>query len=227
MRARNGSGRGAVFAAVVVVLAAVGVWLAAWPDSPDRPERAPRATASSSTPPAAPPSAPPAPSPSSTGPFDVYDYLPLRAEQLAATADLAERFTAVYGTFRYDEDPAAHVGRVRAYTTPELGDVLATELTAPSRVGRNRDGQVVSTATGKLKQVRRISGQAVVFVVTETRRLTTKRGNERETEELAVTVSRAGGDWRVFDVRPAAEGQDGDCPSSAPGEGDPCREQGG
>ncbi len=44
----------------------------------------------------------------SDAPFDVYAYLPMSKQQLAAAADLAERFTAEYGTFRHDEDPAAY-----------------------------------------------------------------------------------------------------------------------
>src|SRR5687768_185481 len=128
--AQPGDRRGVAFAAIVVVIAAVGLYLTLWPDSDEEPRPAaqqPRPTGvavASGTPLAT----------ASDAPFDVYDYLPMKKEQLAAAADLAERFTAVYGTYRYDEDPAAYADRLKAYTTPELGTILARTVTSAGTV---------------------------------------------------------------------------------------------
>ncbi|MFG1703952.1 hypothetical protein ACFLIM_12235 [Nonomuraea sp. M3C6] len=204
--AQPGDRRGVAFAAIVVVIAAVGIYLTMWPDSGEEPAPPPQETRVASAPAAS--SRPLATA--SAAPFDVYSYLPMKKEQLAAAADLAERFTAVYGTFRYDEDPAAYAARVKAYTTAELGNILTRTITSAGTVDQNRNDQIVSTATAKLKEIRQIEKTSIVFVVTATRQVTAKSGDKLLTEELAVTVSQLGADWRIFEVLPATEGQDGD-----------------
>ncbi|MER7364518.1 hypothetical protein [Nonomuraea wenchangensis] len=203
--AQPGDRRGAAFAVIVVIIAAVGIYLM-WADWGDPPEQQPQA---------APPTrvAIVTPTPlatASNAPFDVYDYLPMKKEQLAAAADLAERFTAVYGTFRYDEDAAAYAARLKAYTTPELGALLTRTVTSAGAVEQNRADELVSQATAKLKEIRQVGKGSIVFVVTGNRQVTAKSGDKLLTEEYAVTVSESGSDWRVFDIMPADEGQDGD-----------------
>ena len=204
--AQPGDRRGVAFAAVVVIIAAVGLYLVLWPD-PEEPvaEQAPAGVTTSSPVVESTPLAT-----ASDAPFDVYSYLPMSKEQLAAAADLAERFTVEYGTFRHDEDPASYAARVKRYTTAELGDILARTLTSPGTVERNRADEVVSTATAALKEIRQVDKTSVVFVVAGTQQLATKSGTKQLAEEYAVTVSQLGSDWRVFELRPAGEGQDGD-----------------
>ncbi|MEU0565860.1 hypothetical protein ABZ297_10780 [Nonomuraea sp. NPDC005983] len=200
--------RGVVFAAIVVVVAAVGLYLTMWPDSGTpsaEPESAGRPSGSV---PAATSSKPLATA--SGAPFDIYAFLPMTKQELAAAADLAERFTAAYGTFKYDEDPATYAERMKAFTTGEFGNVLARTLTSPGTVSRNRDDQVVSTATAKMKEIRQIDKSSVVFVVGGTQQITAKSGGKQLVADYAVTVSRFGSDWRVFDLQPAGDGQDGD-----------------
>ncbi|WP_336208055.1 hypothetical protein [Nonomuraea sp. LPB2021202275-12-8] len=204
--AQPGDRRGVAFAAIVVIIAAVGLYLMLWPDAEEpAAERAP-STRTTSTPVIA--STPVATA--SDVPFDVYSYLPMSKEQLAAAADLAERFTVEYGTFRHDEDPAVYVARVKKYTTAELGNILARTQTSPGTVERNRSDEVVSTATAEVKEIRQIEKSSIVFVVAGTQQLATKSGTTQLAEQYAVTVSQLGSDWRVFDLRPAGEGQEGD-----------------
>ncbi|WP_188192535.1 hypothetical protein [Nonomuraea sp. SYSU D8015] len=204
--AQPGDRRGLAFAAIVVVIAAVGVYVTLWPGSADPAEPAPQQSrptsvaVASSTPLAT----------ASDAPFDVYDYLPMKKEHLAAAADLAQRFTAVYGTFRYDEDPAAYAERLKAYTTPELGEILGRTMTSAGTVEQNRDDEIVSTATARLKEIRQIDKTSIIFVVTGTRKVSAKSGDKLLNEDYAVTVRQSGTDWRIFDILPAAEGQEGD-----------------
>ncbi|TYB62653.1 hypothetical protein FXF51_24760 [Nonomuraea sp. PA05] len=204
--AQPGDRRGVAFAAVVVVIAAVGIYLTMWPDSSD--QAAPEPEASVATSSAVASSTPLATA--SAAPFDVYAYLPMQKEQLAAAADLAERFTAAYGTFRYDEDPAAYAERLKAYTTPELAGTLTRTVTSAGFVEQNRNDQTVSTATAHLKEIRQVEKSSIVFVVTANRQVTAASGNKLATEEYAVTVSQLGADWRVYDILPSTEGQEGD-----------------
>ncbi|MET8867244.1 hypothetical protein ABZW11_30240 [Nonomuraea sp. NPDC004580] len=204
--AQPGDRRGVAFAAVVVVIAAVGIYLTMWPDTPDQePAESPAARATSSAVVSSTPLAT-----ASAAPFDVYSYLPMSKEQLAAAADLAERFTAEYGTFRFDEDPAAYAARLKAYTTPELGNTLARTLTSAGTVEQNRNDQIVSTATARLKEIRQVEKNSIVFVVTATRQIAAQSGDEQAREEYAVTVSQSGSDWRIYDILPSTKGQEGD-----------------
>ncbi|MEV1172423.1 hypothetical protein [Nonomuraea sp. NPDC049784] len=205
--AERGDRRGVAFAAIVVVIAAVGIYLTMWPDSGDdqaEPQQESARVAS------APPVSNTPLATASGAPFDVYSYLPMKKEQLAAAADVAERFTAAYGTFRYDEDPAAYAARVKAFTTPEFGNELTRTVTSAGTIEQNRNDQIVSTATARLKEIRQIEKSSIIFVITATRQVAAKSGDHATQEEYAVTVSQLGDDWRIFDIQPATEGQEGD-----------------
>ncbi|MFB4270200.1 hypothetical protein [Nonomuraea sp. GTA35] len=204
--AQPGDRRGVAFAAVVVVIAAVGIYLTMWPDSSDQATPEPEASIATSS--AVASSTPLATA--SAAPFDIYAYLPMQKEQLAAAADLAERFTAAYGTFRYDEDPAAYAERLKVYSTPELAGTLTRTVTSAGFVEQNRVDQTVSTATARLKEIRQVEKSSVVFVITASRQVTAKSGNKLAQEEYAVTVSQLGADWRIYDILPSTEGQEGD-----------------
>ncbi|GAA2840406.1 hypothetical protein [Nonomuraea rubra] len=204
--AQAGDRRGVAFAAIVVVIAAVGIYLTMWPDSSDQAAREPEASIATSS--AVVSSTPLATA--SAAPFDIYAYLPMQKEQLAAAADLAERFTAAYGTFRYDEDPAAYAERLKVYTTPELAGTLTRTVTSAGFVEQNRADQTVSTATARLKEIRQVEKSSIVFVITASRQVTARSGNKLAAEEYAVTVSQLGADWRIYDILPSTEGQEGD-----------------
>ncbi|MEV4221723.1 hypothetical protein [Nonomuraea sp. NPDC049725] len=202
--AQRGDKRGMAFAVIVVIIAAVGAYLWLWPD-PEQPAAEQAASGrTTSTPVIA--STPLATA--SDAPFDVYSFLPMSKEQLAAAADLAERFTAEYATYRFDEAPQTYADRVRKYTTADFGNILARTRTAAGPV--EQDDQTVSTATAALKEIRQIEKTSIVFVITATQQLTGKSGAKQQAADYAVTVSQLGSDWRVFDLRPADEGQDGD-----------------
>ncbi|MEV0823394.1 hypothetical protein [Nonomuraea rubra] len=204
--AQAGDRRGVAFAAIVVVIAAVGIYLTMWPDSSDQAAQEPEASIATSS--AVVSSTPLATA--SAAPFDIYAYLPMQKEQLAAAADLAERFTAAYGTFRYDEDPAAYAERLKVYTTPELAGTLTRTVTSAGFVEQNRADQTVSTATARLKEIRQVEKSSIVFVITASRQVTARSGNKLAAEEYAVTVSQLGADWRIYDILPSTEGQEGD-----------------
>lgn len=203
--AQSGDKRGLIFAAVVVVIVVVGLY-ALWPraEEPARPD-AGRTTAQPSAPASSTPLAT-----ASNGPFDIYAYLPMTRQQLAAAADLAERFTVTYGTFRYDEDPAAYAERVKVFTTGELAGYLTKAFTSAGTVEQNKNDQVVSTATARLKEIRQVAKTSIVFVITSTQKITARSGATEKVMDYAVTLTPVGNDWRVFDVQLADDGQDGD-----------------
>ncbi|MFI6455264.1 hypothetical protein ACIBF6_27330 [Streptosporangium amethystogenes] len=209
----GGNRRGVVFAVLVAVLAAVGVYLTMWPESGGgvenltEPAGATRTVASGREP-VAEPTRPAATA--SNAPFDVYSYLPMTKQELAAAADYAQRFTAEYGTFSYDEDPAVYGDRLKGYTTAEFSGVLLRTVTSPGTVEANRADEVVSVGAARVKEIRQINSASVVFVVVGTQNVTAKSGVNERTAEYAVTLIQVGAEWRVHDLQPADSGQEGD-----------------
>ncbi|GIH69244.1 hypothetical protein [Sphaerimonospora thailandensis] len=213
---RSDRGKGLAFAVAVVVLAAVGLYLTMNPPTSESEGGDGRTAAAE--PAARSPEATggavrsPVPRQVATTPavFDVYAYLPLSRQELGAAADLARRFTESYGTFRYDEEPAAFAGRLKAFATDEFAAQLTRAMTDPGLVERNRAGRVVSRASAEVKKIRDMTADQVVFVVGSVRHVTGDDGDKDENDRFAVTVIRAGSDWRVYDLELADAGQDGD-----------------
>ncbi|MEV7012499.1 hypothetical protein [Streptosporangium sp. NPDC051022] len=216
----EGNRRGVVFAVLVALLALVGIYLTMWPSTGDEqtPEADPVGVSRtlSGTRPGGEPSRPAATA--SNAPFDVYSYLPMTKQELAASADYAQRFTAEYGTFSYNEQPSDYADRLRGYTTDEFAQVLLRTVTSPGTIQANTADQVISVGSAKVKEIRQIQQTSVVFVVTGTRSVTAKSGSKVTSDDYAVTLIEVGADWRVHDLQPADSGQDGDDQSSQTGE---------
>ncbi|GGL10771.1 hypothetical protein [Planomonospora parontospora] len=214
--AEIGGRRGIVFAVLVGLLAAVGIYLTMWESGTGggQAQTGPVGVSRTGTEPGAGRQAdaePPRPAATaSDAPFDVYSYLPMTKQELAAAADYAERFTAEYGTYAHDEDPAAYGDRLKGYATAEFAEVLVRARTSPGFVEANRADEVVSTASAKVRQIRQVQDSSVVFVVACTERIAAKSGATERTDEYAVTLVPVGADWRVHDLQPADEGQEGD-----------------
>ncbi|MGJ6961170.1 hypothetical protein ACSDR0_04610 [Streptosporangium sp. G11] len=217
----GGSRRGVVFAVLVVIIAAVGIYVTMWSDTGKGPEtRAESAgvtrTVVSGQEPAAEPARPAATA--SNAPFDVYSYLPMTKQELAAAADYAQRFTAEYGTFGYDEDPAVYGDRLKGYVTAEFLGTLLRTVASPGTVESNKADEIVSVGTARVKEIRQIDSASVVFVVVGTQNVTARSGVNEKTAEYAVTLIQVGADWRVHDLQPADSGQEGDDQPSQTGE---------
>jgi hypothetical protein len=205
--AAPGDRRGVAFAAIAVVIAAVGLYVTMWPSSDEPAAEAPVAGRTATSAPVV--SSTPLAT-ASQAPFDVYSYLPMTKGELAAAADLAERFTAASLTYRYDEDPTAYIDRIKVFTTADFAAVVGKTFASPGTVEANRQDAVVSAGSAKTKEIRQVEKTSVVFVVVGAQQITAKSGDKQLVNDYAVTVSRMGSDWRVFDLQPAGEGQDGD-----------------
>ena len=96
----------AVFALVVVVLAALGYWLivprVSHSHAQAQPSPTPSPTASVPSPPT---SVPPTVTiaPASSGGVDIYSWLPFTQQGLAAAADVTQKFLVDYNTYSYTE----------------------------------------------------------------------------------------------------------------------------
>ena len=203
----------AVFALVVVVLAALGYWLLlpkvthSHGQASPAASPAPAATAPRSQP-AQGSSPPPATvSRASTGGVDIYSLLPFTQQGLAAAAAVTEKFVADYNTYTYTESADDYVGRMNGLITTQLASTLRGLYSTPG-VAKVRTGQKqVSTGTAVINSLRSFGPSSLTFVVTGTQHLTTSKGSSSGSSQYAVTLTGSGTSWQVDDIELSSVGQ--------------------
>jgi hypothetical protein len=199
------------FAAIVVALAAVGVYLTLPASEVRTRPAATRPAAGGSVAPAAPTTAPPGIGTAVTPEnFDIYRLLPFAQRDFAGAADVAQRFTAAYGTYRFDEDPKAYIERLQGLVTDQLRIDLERSASAPGLVQDRQAGKTVAESSAAIDSIRDIQPTSVVFLVTGRQQLAKAGVKSQNAQQYAVTVSRDGGSWRVYAFEPADTGQAGD-----------------
>lgn len=199
-----------LFGGLVAVLAVVGVYLTvAGPGDDDsgEPDARPRPTATATGPASAPPGIQGAVNP---GDFDIYRLLPFSREEFATAADLAQRFVAAYGTYRFDEPPETYAGRLTALSSGDLGTQLARDAATPGILDERRREQVVAQGAASVDQVRDIADNSIIFIVTGRQQVTKASKASSDSRRYAVTVARDGGSLKVYSFQPADAGQAGD-----------------
>jgi hypothetical protein len=204
----NDRQRKLIFAGLVVLLAAAGVFLTIG-DGGHRHSAAKHATSPTpSAPQAAPVAGPPVSGPTpSPGTYDIYSMLPFTQKDFSTAADVARRFTIAYGTYRYDEAQGAYVDRMRGMVTPDLAAQLQQGAAAPGVIAQRQQDQEVSTATATLDSLRDIAKDQLIFLATGKQHITTKGGKSSDSsQQYAVTVTRSGGGWVVYAFAPSDQG---------------------
>ncbi|WP_131742883.1 hypothetical protein [Actinomadura roseirufa] len=210
----NDRQRKLLFAGLVVVLALAGVYLtvAAPGGGKDGPDE--RRRAAVTAPPAVPtgPASPPPgiQTPVKPGDFDIYRLLPFSQAEFTTAADTAQRFVAAYGTYRFDEDPRAYVGRLAGLVGDDLRTQLERDASAPALQDARRAEQVVAEGTATLDRVRDIGDNTLIFLVTGKQQVTKRGTRAADSRQYLVTVLRNGGSLRVSSFEPADWGQAGD-----------------
>src|SRR4051794_28688668 len=111
-----------LFAGLVVVLVAAGVFLTIGNGGGRGPARArhrgsPRASSPAPPTTSAAPVTGPTPSP---GSYDLYSMLGLGQQDFNVAADVSRRFVVAYGTYRFDEDPKVYAGRLQGIAAPDV-----------------------------------------------------------------------------------------------------------
>jgi hypothetical protein len=195
--------RGALFAVVVIVLAAVGYALvvpalnhargqsraAASP----RPPVTPAATATA-------PATPAASAPAAASGVDIYAWLPFTQAGLAAAASVTVRFAVAYDTFTYTESAAGYVGAMGGLVTGPLAASLRASYQVPGVAALRASQQQVSSGTAVIDSLRAFGPSSITFIVTATQRLVTTGGTTSGSTQYAVTVTSSGSSWQVSDL---------------------------
>jgi hypothetical protein len=198
--------RTAVFAAVVLALAALGYYLVL--PAVTR-SHAPAAAASSSAPATGSTSAPalaPSSAPTVTasaaaaGGVDIYAWLPFTQQDLSAAAAVTVRFSVDYNTFTYTESAADYTGAMGGLITGQLATTLQAAYETPGVASLRKSQKQVSTGTAVITSLRAFGPSSMTFVVTAGQRLATANGTTSASTQYAVTVTGSGSSWQVSDI---------------------------
>jgi hypothetical protein len=200
----------AVFALVVVVLAALGYWLilpkVSHSHAQAQPSPNPSATQSVPSPPV---SSPPAAttSPASASGVDIYSWLPFTQQDLAAAAAVTEKFLVDYNTYSYTESAASYVGRMNGLITTQLASTLRDLYAQPGVAKVRTDQRQVSTGTAVINSIRAFGTSSLTFVATGTQHLTTSKSTSSGSAQYAITVTGSGTSWQVDNIELSSVGQ--------------------
>jgi hypothetical protein len=199
--------RRAVFAAVVIALAALGYYLVvpAMTRSHARTALSPTATPSATAPGVASAPAVTASAAGAAGP-DIYAWLPFTQQNLAAAASVTVKFAKDYDTYSYTDSADAYVGRMNGLITGQLAATLRGVYSAAGVAELRTSQKQTSTGTAAIDSLRAFGPSSLTFVVTAKQHLVTSRGTSNGDAQYAVTVTGSSGSWQVSDIQLASAG---------------------
>ena len=202
--------RRAVFALVVIVLAALGYYLIV----PAMRHSGGQAQAATSSAPASATPAASAPVPAVTAPataagsVNIYSWLPFTQQDLAAAASVAARFSVDYNTFTYTESASAYTSGMGGLITGQLASTLQAAYQTPGVAKLRTSQQQVSTGTAVISSLRAFGSGSLTFIVNAGQRLVTSNGTTNGSTQYAVTVTGSGTSWQVNDIELASAGNE-------------------
>jgi hypothetical protein len=200
----------AVFALVVVVLAALGYWLivprVSHSNGQAQPSPTPSPTASVPSPPASAPTAVTT-TPAPAGGVDIYSWLPFTRQGLAAAAAVTQKFLVDYNTYSYTESAADYVARMNGLITTQEATTLRGLYATPGVAKIRIDQKQVSTGTAAITALRTFGPSSLTFIATGTQHLATAKGTSSGSAQYAVTVTGSGTSWQVSDIELSSVGQ--------------------
>jgi len=200
----------AVFALVVVVLAALGYWLIvprmSHSNGQAQPSPTPSPTESVPSPPASVPTAVTV-TPAPAGGVDIYSWLPFTQQGLAAAAAVTEKFLVDYNTYSYTESAADYVARMNGLITTQEATTLRGLYATPGVAKIRIDQKQKSTGTAAITALRSFGPSSLTFIATGTQHLATAKGTSNGSAQYAVTVTGSGTSWQVSDIELSSVGQ--------------------
>jgi hypothetical protein len=198
--------RSAVFAVIVIALAAFGVYLIvpAVTHSHGHAQAAASPTPSSATTPTATPAV--TPSAAATDGVNIYAWLPFTQQDLAAAASVAVRFSVDYNTYTYTETAADYAAKMTGLITTELATTLQASYSTPGVVSTRTSQKQVSTGTAVISSLRAFGPSSLTFVVNTTQHLASSHGASNGSTQYAVTLTGSGSSWQVSDIELSSAG---------------------
>ena len=203
----------AVFALVVVVLAALGYWLILPKVSHPQAQAQPASNPSSPSPTESVPSPPVSVTPTVTetptagGSVNIYSWLPFTQEGLTAAASVTQQFLVDYDTYSYTESAQDYVGKMGDLVTGQLATTLKALYASPGVAKVRDDQKQTSTGTAQINSLRSFGPSSLTFVVTSNQHLVTAKGTSNGTAQYAITVTGSGTSWQVDNIQLSTTGQ--------------------
>jgi hypothetical protein len=203
----------AVFALVVVVLAALGYWLILPKVSHPKAQAQPTSNPSSPSPTESVPSPPASVTPTVTetptagGSVNIYSWLPFTQEGLTAAASVTQQFLVDYDTYSYTESAQDYVGKMGDLVTGQLATTLKALYASPGVAKVRNDQKQTSTGTAQINSLRSFGPSSLTFVVTGNQHLVTAKGTSNGTAQYAITVTGSGTSWQVDNIQLSTTGQ--------------------
>ena len=203
----------AVFALVVVVLAALGYWLilpkVSHSNAQPKPAPIPSPTESVPSPAvsAGDTGTPAATTPSAAGSVNIYSWLPFTQDGLAAAASVTQQFLVDYDTYSYTESAQDYVGKMGDLVTAQLATTLKALYASPGVAKVRNDQKQTSTGTAQINSLRSFGPSSLTFVVTSNQHLVTAKGTSNGTAQYAITVTGSGTSWQVDNIQLSTTGQ--------------------
>jgi hypothetical protein len=195
--------RSAVFALVVIALAALGYYLVVPAVTHSHGSAQPAASPSvtPSTPATSSATAPTVTaSAADAGGVNIYAWLPFTQQDLTSAASVATRVSVDYNTFTYTENATDYVAAMGGLVTDQFAATLRAAYQIPGVAQLRRSQQQVSTGTAAINSLRAFGPSSMTFIVTAGQRLTTAKGTSSGSTQYAVTVTGSGSSWQVSDI---------------------------
>lgn len=204
-----------VFVVVVLALAGLGIYLVSGRSSGSAPAAAPSAPASApSSASGAASGVPPSVVPTTTsplptsGPGQIYQWLPFSAADLSAAAQATQGFAKAYATWSYTETKADYAAKLSGLVTAQESAILQDDYMTPGVAQPRTADKQVSTGAGTIDQISSfgtppaVPQTSIVFLVTINQKVTSTQPTQTQNSQYAITVARSGGGtWQVSDIQ--------------------------
>lgn len=140
-----------------------------------------------------------------TGP-GIYAWLPFSQAGLAAAADVVRRFAAAYASYSYTQSTASYERQMNGLVTAQLATVLGRGFATPGVAQVRTQQKQIATGTGQITAIRGFSASSITFVVAISQKVAGPHGAKQTTTSYAVTVTGAATNWLVEDLELASAG---------------------
>jgi hypothetical protein len=200
------------FALIVVVLAALAVYLFVS-----------RGSGTGSAPAAAHPAthraAPPAPAtqtPAATSAppasdvtqnSSIWQLVPFTPQGLTSAETVAVRFGAAYGTYSYTESTAAYVATMKSYISNGLSQQIAAAYSTPGVASQRSSEKQVASATARVTALRDFGSSSLTFLLQVSQQVTATKGGGPTSSSYAVTLTGGDTTWQVTGIELSTVGQ--------------------
>jgi len=137
---------------------------------------------------------------------NIYQWLPFTQAGLTAAADVVRRFAAAYASYSYTQSPPSYERQLTGLVTPQLAGVIARGFATPGVAQIRTRQRQIATGTGRITAIRAFGASNITFLVAITQKVTGTQGTKQTTTSYAVTVTGASASWQVEDVQLASAG---------------------